>query len=149
MIPPTVFRFTLFGVRMPDWRVLLLLGLLFPQFSSVGEAAFFLRSEGQFLILQKEVSYRRDLAPNATIEQVMAVNAGWVAQSEKPFPLTLDPSTSGSDSTCLRCKRPARSCLIRVRGRPWTITLSATANSWITNEPARWCPCPDGPPKSP
>ena len=91
MIPPIVFRFTLFGVRMPDWRVLLLLGLLHPQFSSVGEAAFFLRSEGQFLILQKEVSYRRDLAPNATIEQVMAVNAGWVAQSEKPFPLTLDP----------------------------------------------------------
>lgn len=91
MIPPTVFSFHLFGVRVPDWRVLLLLGLLLPQFSSIGEAAFYLRNEGQFLILQKEVSYRRDLAPNATIEQVMADNGVWVAQSDKPFPLTLDP----------------------------------------------------------
>ncbi len=91
MIPPTVFRFTLFGVRVPDWRVLLLLGLFFPQFPSVVQGAFYLRSEGQFLILQKEVSYRRDLAPNATIEQVMAANGGWTAQSEKKFPLTLDP----------------------------------------------------------
>ena len=91
MIPPIVFRFTLFGVRMPDWRVLLLLGLLLPQFSSIGQAAFFIRNEGRFLVLEKEVSYRRDLAPNTTIEQVMAVNGGWVAQSEKPFSLTLDP----------------------------------------------------------
>ena len=91
MIPPTVFRFTLFGVRVPDWRVLLLLGLLLPQFSSIGEAAFFLRNEGQFLVLQKEVSYRRDLAPAANIAQVMAADEHWVAQSEKLFPLTLDP----------------------------------------------------------
>ena len=91
MIPPTVFRFTLFGVRVPDWRVLLLLGLLLPQFSSIGEAAFFLRNEGQFLVLQKEVSYRRDLAPAANIAEVMAADGHWVAQSEKLFPLTLDP----------------------------------------------------------
>ena len=91
MRPPTVFRFTLFGVRVPNGRVLLLLGLLFPQFSSIGEAAFFLRNEGQFLVLQKEVSYRRDLAPTADIAQIMAADEGWVAQSEKLFPLTLDP----------------------------------------------------------
>ena len=68
-----------------------MLGLISLIFPTVTEAAFFLRLEGQFLILQKEVSYRRDLPPTATIEQVMADNGGWVAQSEKPFQLTLDP----------------------------------------------------------
>lgn len=68
-----------------------MLGLISLIFPTVNEAAFFLRGEGQFLILQKEVSYRRDLAPTANIEQVMADNGGWVAQSEKLFPLTLDP----------------------------------------------------------
>jgi class 3 adenylate cyclase len=63
-------------------------GVVFPTFC---EAAFFQRSEGRFLVLQGEVSYRRDLAPSANIEQVLAANTGWVAQKEKPFPPTLDP----------------------------------------------------------
>lgn len=91
MISPTVFRFNLFGGRMLGWRSLLLLGLLLSQFSSVGRAAFFMRAEGKFLVLEKEVSYRRDLASTANIAEVMADNGSWVTQSEMPFPLTLDP----------------------------------------------------------
>lgn len=91
MTPPAVFRFTLSGVRVPDWRTLLLLGLLLSQFSSIGEAAFYLRREGRFLTLEREIGYRRDLAPTANIEEVMSAGEGWVLQGKKPFPLTLDP----------------------------------------------------------
>ena len=91
MTPPAVFRFTLSGVRVPDWRTLLLLGLLLSQFSSIGEAAFYLRREGRFLTLEREIGYRRDLAHTANIEEVMSAGEGWVLQGKKPFPLTLDP----------------------------------------------------------
>ena len=57
----------------------------------VGSAAFFQRGEGQFLVLNQEIAYRRDLPANATITQAMAANEGWIAQSATPFPLTLDP----------------------------------------------------------
>jgi class 3 adenylate cyclase len=71
------------GVRARCWRQWLVIALLASPLVSRG--AFFLQAEGRFLILQKEVSYRSDLAPTTPIEEVMAVQDGWVAQSEKPF----------------------------------------------------------------
>jgi len=88
---PTVFRFNLLGLGVPRRWALLLQAWSLLIFPAVTDAAYFLREEGRFLTLEKEVSYRRDLAPTANIEQVMVANEGWVAQSDKPFPLTLDP----------------------------------------------------------
>ena len=58
----------------------------------ISEAAFFGRRAGQFLVLEKEISYQDRPSAEVSLEQVMTAPGAWISQAEKPgFPLTKDP----------------------------------------------------------
>ncbi len=75
--------------RSRPWRQWLVIVLLASPLA--GRAAFFLRNEGRFLILEDEVGYRIDLPPTAPIEQVLATSDGWLTQRDKPFQPASEP----------------------------------------------------------